>query len=339
MKSLPVVEGDFKKLYSMLSDSIRANLLFTAIELKVFNYLNEPGSANDVAQAIDTHLENTRLFLDGLTACEFLVKKDGMYQNTSIVQEFLVEGSPVYLGEFLNLNGRLGCPSVSDLSRMVKEGPHSVSSSEDWDDEETWAKQALILANYQRAGTARKMADIIAGLPEFPSFQKMLDLGGGPGLIGISIVAGHPTMKGVIFDQPAVVKVSERFIKEYEMEDRMEVMAGDYINGSIGENYDLILASATLNFARHDIDTVMKKIYDALNPGGLCVVLTDGLTHERTRPESMVLGWLTIAMMGQEMSLEQGFISDSMLRVGFKSVRNRTVDWPMGIMDLEIARK
>lgn len=42
----------------------------------------------------------------------------------------------------------------------------------------------------------------------------MLDLGGGPGLHGIAIVAEHPSMRGVIFDRPSVAKGAEEFIAD-----------------------------------------------------------------------------------------------------------------------------
>jgi len=57
---------------------------------------------------------------------------------------------------------------------------------------ETWAQFAASMANAERAGAAQQAAMIVSDLPEFPAFKKMLDLGGGPGLIGIAIVAsGH----------------------------------------------------------------------------------------------------------------------------------------------------
>jgi len=48
-------------------------------------------------------------------------------------------------------------------------------------------------------------------------------------------------------------------------------LEGDYLQDSIGEGYDLILASSTLSFAGHDMDSLMKKIYNALNPGGVFI--------------------------------------------------------------------
>ena len=204
--------------------------------------------------------------------------------------------------------------------------------------EEMWAQVTVINANYQRAG-AQQAAQAVSELPEFSSFKRMLDLGGGPGLLGIAIASAHPSMKSIIFDRPAIVKVAETFIKEYEMEDRMEVMAGDYLSDPIGSGYDLIWASATLNFARYNLDPLIKKIYDALNPGGVFISFQEGLTDERTKPEIMALNSIPTALMGQDMCFNQGEIADSMLRVGFKSVRSRTLDTDWGPMDLDIGRK
>ena len=53
----------------------------------------------------------------------------------------------------------------------------------------------------------------------------------------------------------------------------------------------------------------------------------------------MVTGWLPMALTGQDMGFDQGFIADSMLRVGFRSVRSRTQEMAMGPMDLDIGRK
>jgi hypothetical protein len=67
--------------------------------------------------------------------------------------------------------------------------------------------------------------------------------------------------------------------------------------------------------------------------------LHEGLTYERTKPDDMVLSMMPMALTGQDRWFDQGFIADSMLRVGFKSVRSRTLDTDWGPMDLDIGRK
>jgi len=179
----------------------------------------------------------------------------------------------------------------------------------------------------------------VVELPEFPSFKKMLDLGGGPGLIGMAIVAEHPNMKAVNFDLPPVIKEAKVFIKEYGMEDRMKVLAGDFNQDSIGQGYDLVWASGVLQFA-FDIDYIVKKVYESLNPGGVFVSLYPfAYTHERTKPEPVILGLLSMALMGHEAGAEHGYIAKSMKRAGFKSVYSRSLDTMLGPMDLDIARK
>ena len=52
MKKLPEVTLSYESLYQMLIAPIRSKLLLTGIELKVFNYLSEPKSADAVAKTI-----------------------------------------------------------------------------------------------------------------------------------------------------------------------------------------------------------------------------------------------------------------------------------------------
>jgi len=244
-----------------------------------------------------------------------------------------VEDSPTYLGAFLQMM-RSQLTSLEDLSKLIKEGPPPTP-------EMTFSEEMFVhvYASSERACDAQIMVDAVSELPEFPSFRKMLDLGGGSGLIGMAVVAAHPSMKGVIFDLPPMVSIAEAFIKEYGMEDRMEVIGGDGFHDSIGEGYDLVLACSSLQGYKDKLDPVVKKVYDALNPSGVFISYFIGLTHERTKPEICVLALLSTALAGGDAGFDQGFVADSMLRVGFKSVRSRTLTTPWGPMELDIARR
>jgi len=338
MKKFLGENESFKEIYSMFTGLTRSKLLLAGIEMKVFNHLTEPKSADAVAEAIDAHPGNTRVILDGLTACDLVVKKNDLYYNAPAAQTFLVEGSPTFIGQTLTSWVQMGCASLNDIPKLVKEGPPSFSPEAHLGSEEMWAQITVSNANYQRAGVQQAVR-AVSELPEFSSFKKMLDLGGGPGVLGIAIVSAHPSMKGLIFDTAEVVKIAKTFIEEYEADNRMEVMAGDYLSDSIGDGYDLIWASNTLWFAKDNLDPLIKKIYDALNPGGVFISFHEGLTDERTKPDLVALSYVPVALMGQDMRFDQGFIADSMLRVGFKSVSSRTLDTGWGPMDLDIGRK
>jgi predicted TPR repeat methyltransferase len=205
--------------------------------------------------------------------------------------------------------------------------------------EEMVAQSAAMYAIGERAVDSKIMVEVISKLPEFASFRKMLDLGGGPGLIGMAIVAAHPSMRCVVFDLPQMVKIAQSYIDESKMKDRMEVLGGDAFVDSIGGGYDLVLACSSVQGFKEKLGSTVKKVYDALDSGGVFVSYFTGLTHERTKPEIRVLELLPLALAGHDTSFDQGFVADSMLRVGFRSVRSRTLNTPWGPLELDIGRK
>ncbi len=338
MKELPMMTMNYGKLYQFFTGSLKARLMMTGIELKIFNLLENFCSAEDAARDMDTHPENTRRFLDALATIDLVEKKNGLYRNLPIAQTFLGEGSPTYIGEMLQMNERY-VDSLKNMTRLVKEGPVGEDAQTELASQELWAKVTRASAAWVTSGMGLKVAGIISKLPGFSEFQRMLDLGGGHGMFALYTVNAHPFMKGIVFDRPAVVEIAREFIREYGMEDRLDVAPGDYMADDIGTDYDLIWASATLNFAKGNMDFLIDKIYRAVKPGGYFISFQDGMTHERTKPDTM-LGHLADQLTTDiDLSLDQGFVADSMIRCGFRSVRSRTIDTPMGAMDMDIARK
>jgi trans-aconitate methyltransferase len=228
--------------------------------------------------------------------------------------------------------------SSGQICELIRNGP-AHGDLPDMDSEDLWMEQAELTVNFLRAGMAQLAVSLVSSLPEYPSFQNMLDLGCGAGVFGTSIAMNHPSMKAVLFDRPAVVRVAQEVVDEYEMGERIEVTGGDYINDPIGGDYDLVWASGTLNFAGEHLDDVVKKIYDALNPEGVYVSISDGLKDERTRPKEMIMGTLMTALYGNDVGMSEGAIAGAMIKAGFASVQSRTVMTPLGEMVMDIARK
>ncbi|MCP4118634.1 MAG: methyltransferase domain-containing protein [Desulfobacteraceae bacterium] len=337
---LPDVDVNCEKLYQMLYANLKTKLLTTSIRLGIYDHLFAYRSVAEVAEAVDSDPVNTEFLLNGLTSCGLLKKSKGLYANEPVAQNFLVKGVPTYLGESFLMQSGMRDMMVSDLYKLVKEGPDKEAADKFERSEEQWGRFAKSMANNARAGVAQQMSELVSGLPEFPLFGKMLDLGSGPGIFGIAMVAKHPSMKGVLFDREPSTRVAQQFIEEYQLEDRMDVLAGDYNRDSIGEGYDFIWASSTLNFAQADLKPVMAKIYDALNPGGVFINLSEGLTHESTQPEFFVLCTMAWSMHNRPLkAFDQGVIASEMIEAGFKSVRTRTLDTNWGPMDMDIARK
>lgn len=342
MKEFSKADPGIVKLFEIvIYTPMYSKTLLAGIELDVFSALTEPKKHTQIAKELSLHPENTGYLLDALTSMEFLEKKDGFYRNTALSNKHLAKSSDLYIGEYLKAYNILAGYEDVDIVKLVQEGPGNTAQNKERSKghAEMFGDYTEMLKSSQKAGRAKEVADLVASLPEFNSFQKMLDLGGGPGLIGMAVVEAHPSMKGVIFETPAFAKAAQSAVKEYDMEGRVHVLSGDFTKDSIGEGYDLVLAVGSLNFAKHALDATIKKIYDALNPNGVFICISEGLTHEKTGPKGMAIGWLPSFLHGHNFSLEQGEISDAALRCGFRSVYKRTMNLIMGDMDVDIARK
>lgn len=338
MKKIPEVKNDFGELHGKLLTNQETNLFIAAIELGIFQKLSDWKSPEEVAEKLYLNPQITSVFLNSLASIDLIEKKGGRFRNLPAADEFLAEKNDVYLGDFFLSCYKWYNMSADEICDLVRNGPGERCMSE-IGSQETWAGQARLSANYQRAGMVQLATRIVSSLPEYSSFRKMLDLGCGPGLFGTSFVLNHPSMNAVLFDRPAVARVAEEVVEEYGIRDRIEVIGGDYINGLIGEGYDLVWASMTLNFARNCLNEVIKKIYGALNPGGVFVSFSDGKTDEGTKPKEMVLGTLMPSLYGDDMGLNEGVIAGAMLKAGFASVQSREVMTPIGEVMVDIARK
>jgi SAM-dependent methyltransferase len=119
----------------------------------------------------------------------------------------------------------------------------------------------------------------------------------------------------------------------------VEPLGRDYCKEDIGKNYDLILASCTLNFFRDQIKEVLQKIYDALDPGGVFISFHDALRAEDTQPTELVLSMSSMLFSGKAYNFRENELANAMLEVGFKSVVSRNLKTPMGELELITARK
>ncbi len=338
MTQLPEIKNSWAGIYTLVKADVQSNILVTAIKLNIFDALTEPVSAADVAEMLGFHPRNTELLLNALTGMEIILKRNGLFSNTDKSAEFLVSSGPRYLGAFFlhvrQWHEQLG----ANMESLVKNGPPD-TMERDMSDGVIWAESARLSAAYQYCGPAQSIAKIVGALPEFPNMKAMLDLGGGAGFFTQAIVAAHPSLKGVIFEQPPVARVAQEFIRQYEAEDRVSVREGNYMADPLGNAYDLIFASATLNFYKHRLDELFAKVYDALNPGGIFMTHQDGIFGERTQPVYHISEFLSVELYGADFAIPRGLIAESMAKSGFQSVRSLTIQSDFGDMDIDIGKK
>ncbi len=338
MKKILELNVNLEPLLALQFGLVKAQLVMSAIDLKIFDYTVQPVSSDDVAAAIKTNPRNTKFFLNALVSIGLLKKNDGKFWNTEVVQTFLVQGKETYLGLYFQLNEQFMFQSREQMTEAIINGPQARPEGSRMDGD-FFANYIDATCTASLSGVSQSVAKALANLPEFSGFRKMLDLGGGHGLDCIAAVQKHPSMIGVVYDMPAVIEVTKGIISSFGMENRMSVMGGDYTTDSIGDGYDLVYTKWTLNFAGPMLNQVIKKAYNALNDGGVLVAIHEGLTNEETQPEGIVISWLQTALTSPASSLAKHVVPDAVTNAGFVDIEIFTLDFPMGEVDMIVGRK
>ena len=84
---------------------------------------------------------------------------------------------------------------------------------------------------------------------DFSSIHKLVDIGGGEGLLLRTILRSNPTMTGVLFDRPDALTVVHEQLAQEGLAERCEVVPGDFFQ-SVPEGGDAYL----LKYVIHDWD-------------------------------------------------------------------------------------
>ena len=339
MNPLPSDRTSFRPLYDLLTGAIGSRLITAALELQVFDSLEHYRSCAEISERLGTQSARTGFFLDALVTLGLLQKRRSEYINTADANRFLRSDSPLYLGPLFKMVRQMSIDPLDQLPESLLKPPDTSTSPEQSASSALWAEGARSAAPWALGNMGIRLAELVSELDGFAGFRRMLDLGGGHGIFTLYIVQTHDSLRGVVFDQAPVVAVAREFIEAYGMNQRVDVLPGDYHQDPLGDDYDLILASSTLSLAKDKLDALVHKVQAALNPRGFFVSLHDGLTNEKTQPATALgsLGWLL--KNGEDTRCESGEIAASMKRCGFDDIVSHPMETPMGQLELVMGRK
>lgn len=244
-------------------------VLFAAAELDVFTPLAEsPLTAPELAARTGLEPEPLRLLLDACAAEGLLTRQGDLFANTPVVEAFLVRGRPAYIAHGLKFAEDL-YPAWGRLADLVRTGaPTMEPESILGDDKEK--TRAFVLAMHERA---RGMSAVLPHGADFSGRRRLLDVGGGPATYSIALVRQTPGLTSTVLDRPGVLEVTREIVDSHGCADQIQLMPGDYLTSDFGSGYDAVLLSGMMH--RETAETcrmLLRKSYEALDPGGLIVV-------------------------------------------------------------------
>jgi len=247
-----------------------ARSIMAGVKLGIYDAIGAGApTAADVAAACKTDREATTKLLNTLVGCRYLRHRDGRYELTPKARKWMLRDSPNSIADKLLLQYD-EWDIVAKYEDYVATGqPLDVHAS--FTDRWAWDR-------YQRG--MRALASISAEevakrLPVPAGASTMLDIGGSHGYYSVCACRRHTGLRATILDLPEAVEHAAPILEREGMGERVRHRAGNALSDDLGNDaWDVVFLSQLVHhFTDEQNRSLMKRIAQALKPGGVCVLL------------------------------------------------------------------
>lgn len=261
-------------VFDCLSAYVASAALGTAIELGLFWLLAEqPLDASGVAQALNIPIKRCRYWLQLLDSMGLIEHIASGYAPTTVARTAILDTYSRDSWAFLAQEGRERFPSVCDLALHIQE-PGSIGTA-----------QGLTTLNYvekmaidpERARRFTRMlyelhqplANHLAELLDMTDVRRLMDLGGGSGVVSLALLRRYPRLTSTVVDIENVCIAGREIAQENSLADRITYHAADFVHDELPGGYDMVLHCDLGVFG----EALFRKLWAALNQGGRLVIV------------------------------------------------------------------
>jgi predicted O-methyltransferase YrrM len=245
------------------------------MELGLFWLLAErPRDAASVAQATGVLINRCRYWLQLLSSVGLVEKVPAGYAPSPTARTAILEAYSQETWAFLAREARERFPAVRNLALHIRE-PGSA-----------WAAQGLtppdyfanMIASPERARQFTRMlyeyhqslADELSRTLDMTGVQRLMDLGGGSGVMSLALLRRNPGLTSIVVDIENVCVAGREIAAEHGVTaERITYHSADFLREELPGKCDMVLDCDVGAYS----EEMLRKIWAALNPGGRLVIV------------------------------------------------------------------
>jgi hypothetical protein len=307
-----------------------------AAQLGVADLLKDgPKSTDELARAIGVHSGALYRLLRALSgAGVFAEEADGRFSLTPM-SELLRGDAPQSLRAFAAMMAdEVNFEMWAELPYSVQSGkpaaPHKLGIP--WFD---WLEQNPAKGKeFHDAMTSLSAGAVatVVGAYDFSGIKKLVDVGGGHGLLLASVLSRYPDMEGVLYDEPAVVRGATEVLVAHGVADRCETVGGDFFRSAPAGGDAYILKHIIHDWSDEECVTILGHCHTGMAAGGK-VLIVEMVIPERNVPA--ISKFLDLQMLlfltGRERT--EAEYRDLLERAGFELTRVVPTPSPYSVIE------
>lgn len=264
------------EIFELLEAYLPSAALAAALELQLFWRLAErPLPPERIAGELGIPERRCFYWLELLAGLGLLERKEGGYGLSAIGRQAILERFSAESWALLAQEARERYPAGEDLA--VRLG-HPASL---WQllGREKPDYVAQMQASPERAERFTRMlyelhqpmAVRLAEILDLSGVRRMMDLGGGSGVMALELLRAHPELLAVVVDIPNVCAAGRKIADQTPERERIYYHAADILQDELPGGFDLALECDVGIFD----PALFRKVADSLNQGGRFVIVDD----------------------------------------------------------------
>ncbi|MFH0728418.1 MAG: DUF2284 domain-containing protein [Pseudomonadota bacterium] len=268
---------DFQYLEDLSTAYWYSEVLFAALELKLFDLLGREGSDSaSLAQAAGCDASALERMLIVLQRMVLVVRSGESWFNSQAAARYLVESSPDCMSGFILYRrymqkGWQGLVGKLSSAGPVSTGPQELRAEET----EDYENRNYRYVSAMDALARQKAKEIASLLAERSWAAPVLDIGGGAGALLRALIRQKDDAQGVLFELPEVIAVARRLFPNESDWRGIQCLEGDFRSFLFPSNqrFGLILMGNFLHaYSAEEAHRLLLKARELLLAGGVLVV-------------------------------------------------------------------
>jgi hypothetical protein len=272
-------------LLTMITGYVKSQLVRAAAELRVADHLAAgPRSSAELAEAMAAEPGALLRFLRACAAIGLVTEVSrGEFANTAMGDLLRDEGSRFrdFALAFAGTGMYRPCEAMAEVARTGRPATEMVLGAPIWD---YYRAQPAEARHYDEmmAFLTTNCADGLVADWDFTAARRIVDVGGGRGVLLRRVLQAAPQATGVLYDQPAVVAGAGVVPGE-----RIEPVAGSFLAEVPAGADTYLLKSVLCDWAEEEAAQIVSNVYTAAPPGARLLVIDWILADELYRPETV----------------------------------------------------
>jgi hypothetical protein len=270
---------------------LTTQLLYVAAKLGVADVLaGGPRTGAEVAEAVGADPDLLTRVLRGLALEDVLAEVDGGRFALTEVGERLRSDVPGSIKGPIVVRGELYYQAAAGMLAAVRHGGtafEQVYGDRFFEYLGRHPEQEAVFQGSMTGRSEQEAGDVVAAY-DFGGLGRLVDVGGGYGILLGTILRTAPDLRAVLVDQPAVVEQARRRLEADGVADRCQLVAGDFF-ASVPAEADAYLLSRVLHdWADDDARRLLAACRSAM-PTGSRLLVVEALLPERAQDQPAVI--------------------------------------------------